>query len=221
MNIPNIDSYEIKNSKTNHKLPVINKIHLHSIYNPVREAENLIKKNIGLFTKKSSILVLGLGFGYHIQQACSELKKIHGDDFMIYVIEPCSKVVDDCLALNIISLENVRILHGKTCDELYSEKNFIEFLLESPGIISHPPSFNLYYDYFKSIIKFKSQCSIDSWTDIITSKEITHYLEDYKNASDMYEIMELVRKKQDSGNEIDYLLLALHEMTSSPQNRAV
>ena len=33
-------SIEVKQSKTNLPVPVINGIHLHSIYNPEREAEN-------------------------------------------------------------------------------------------------------------------------------------------------------------------------------------
>ena len=46
MNLVHIENYEIKTSRTEQKIPVVNGVHLHSIYNPFKEAEALIEQNL-------------------------------------------------------------------------------------------------------------------------------------------------------------------------------
>ncbi|MEI8346869.1 MAG: hypothetical protein WCG27_05350, partial [Pseudomonadota bacterium] len=68
MNTLPVSTFEIKYSKTNHPIPVINGVHLHSVYNPIKEAETFISKQEKILKEKNHILFLGLGFGHHIDQ---------------------------------------------------------------------------------------------------------------------------------------------------------
>ena len=59
---------EIKFSKTGLPIPLVNGTHLHSNYNPEREAEGFVTQNDDIISKSSRVLLFGLGFGYHIHQ---------------------------------------------------------------------------------------------------------------------------------------------------------
>ena len=75
--IINKSKIEVKKSKVETPVPVVDGIHLHSIYNPAKEAETFIGKYNENLSKQNSVLVLGLGFGYHVWQLESELRKHH------------------------------------------------------------------------------------------------------------------------------------------------
>ena len=60
MSLPNITSYEIKHSRTEQKVPIVNGVHLHSIYNPDKEAESLLNAQIENLKNKNEVLILGL-----------------------------------------------------------------------------------------------------------------------------------------------------------------
>ena len=63
-----VEVYEIKESKNGLKVPVIDGVYLHSIYDPQTEGKALLKRHQDSFEEKSSILILGLGYGYHIEE---------------------------------------------------------------------------------------------------------------------------------------------------------
>ncbi len=54
--IQQICSYEVKDSKTNLKIPVVNGVHLHSVYDPINEAKLFAEKNEKIIYSKKNML---------------------------------------------------------------------------------------------------------------------------------------------------------------------
>jgi hypothetical protein len=206
-------SYEVKISRNEEKIPVVNGVHLHSIYNPFKEAEGLVAAQAEALRNKKEILVLGLGFGYHVNTITDKLTQLYDDDFRVVVIEPNSQVYDDCIALNLLKKKNVLVYSGFNSNKLYSDLNLIHFLLRKPAIIAHPPSFNLYQNYFKAFLTFEAPRHIKEIIEFITSPEIKKYLSTFPPESELEEILfkEIPAKKQ--LEQIDFLTMALVEMT--------
>ena len=92
MNQLNRYKIECKTAKNGQEIPVINEIHLHSSYNPEREAAGFCKSIESKLHHNQNFLVLGLGFGYHIQQITKYLKSINKDSYRIVVLEPNSEL---------------------------------------------------------------------------------------------------------------------------------
>lgn len=166
----NVMDYTIKYSKASEPVPVVNGVHLHSIYNPQKEAETYLEKYKSIVDEKSHILIFGLGFGYHWKELNKYIKK-QNLKTQIIVIEPNINVFKDYLKIlnnrdrlnesaqfgQIRISENTICYAGQTAQSLYEDKSFIEFLCNRPGILQHPVSFNLYQDYFKQILKYSAE----------------------------------------------------------------
>lgn len=167
--------YTIKYSKTGVPVPVVNGVHLHSIYNPEKEAEIFVEKNLNIINEKNQLLILGLGFGHHLQQI---FKYIENNKVIkeIIIIEPNQEVFRDYLKLNFYPQNkvtdgakthmnltaNTSIFSGYEIEELYSDFPFIQFLAKRPGVLSHPVSLTLYQDYFKKFLSYKAPSDIQS-----------------------------------------------------------
>lgn len=212
MTLPKIISYEVKISRTEQKVPIVNGVHLHSIYNPFKEAEGLVSAQIEFLKKKNEVLVLGLGFAYHVNAISEKLTQLYGEDFKVIVIEPNVQVYNECISQKLIDKKNILIYPGFTPVELYSDIDFIHFLLRKPAIIAHPPSFNLYQAYFKSILTFEAPKSINSIMNFVTSNEVKNYLSNYNPETTLEDVFlnEIPHKK--NFEEFDFLAMAIVEM---------
>lgn len=216
MSLPEVNSYEIKVSRNNYKVPIVNDIHLHSIYNPIKESENFVSTFDELLRNKNNILVLGLGFGYHILQIEKNLKKYHGKNFKITVIEPCKNIVQDCQTLKLINSKNINIYCAEEVDEIYKDSTLINFLVNRPGIIAHPPSFNLYKSYFTEILSYKASDQMKDICSLIKNSTLRDGLSIFnKNETLSDSIDKIETKKIDS--ELDFLLLAFKSISRSNQ----
>lgn len=212
-NLPTISSFDIKTSRTEQKVPVVNGVHLHSIYNPFKEAENLINANLEALKNKNEILILGLGFGYHVNYAIEKLTEMHGNDFKVVVIEPSSRVHEECLALDLLNKKNVLVYSGFTANELYSDLDLIHFLLRKPAMIAHPASFNLYQLYFKNFLTFEAPTKIEEISKFTEVDEVKKYLKQFDASSTFEESFYNVLPKKSEFSEMDFLAMALVEMT--------
>ena len=212
-NLPIISSYEVKNSRAEQKVPVVNGVHLHSIYNPSKEAENLINSSLDSLKNKNEILILGLGFGYHVNLAIEKLVELHGNQYKIIVIEPNHQVYEDCLSLNLLNKKNVLVYSGFTAQELYRDLDLIHFLLRKPAVIAHPASFNLYQEYFKTFLTFEAPTQLEEISNFINVDEIKNYLVKFESQITFTEAIynQLPQKLEFSG--MDFLAMALVEMT--------
>jgi hypothetical protein len=93
----NMENYQIKVAKSGHKIPVINDVHLHSSYDPIKEASAFIDKVIKQ-PLQSNYLILGLGFGYHIKELVSRLNQSNIKPNLV-IIEPNNKTASDCFEM--------------------------------------------------------------------------------------------------------------------------
>lgn len=213
MNLPKISSYEVKTSRTNQKVPVVNGVHLHSIYNPFKEAETLISSQIETLKQKNELLILGLGFGYHVNYAIEKMIEFHGNNFRIVVIEPNTQVHKDCVDGELLNKKNVLVYSGYTSQELYSDLDLVHFLLRKPGMIAHPASFNLYQYYFKNILTFKAPETIEEILNFTQVQEVKDYLKHFDTLSTFNQALYNNLPQQNTFTEMDFLAMALVEMT--------
>lgn len=213
MNLPKITSYEVKTSRTEQKVPVVNGVHLHSIYNPFKEAESLVESQLEALKSKNEVLVLGLGFAYHVNAIIEKLEEFHGNNFKIIVVEPNIEVYEDCLAGDLLNKKNVLVYAGFTSNELYSDLDFVHFLLRKPAMIAHPPSFNLYQYYFKTILTFEAPKTVGNIIEFIETTEVRNYLNRFKHDETLENILYNQIPQKKSFTQSDFLAMALVEMT--------
>jgi hypothetical protein len=215
MNTINVDSYEIKTSRTEQKVPVVNGVHLHSIYNPFKEAETLIESHKNALEKKSEVLILGLGFAYHVNEIIETLKKFHGDNFKIVVIEPNIQVYNDCIDLGLLNKKNVLVYSGFTPKELYSDIDLVHFLLRKPTVIAHPPSFNLYQIYFKTFLTFEAPDSLKESFGFLTNATVVNYLQQFDENNTFANIIQYAIPEKSIFTEMDFMTMALAEIINT------
>ena len=212
-----IDQYEIKTSRTEQKVPVVNSVHLHSIYNPYKEAEALLDKYTEAISNNSEVLVLGLGFAYHVNELVERMTKTHGENFRIVVIEPNMSVYNDCLDLNLLNKKNILVYAGYSPRELYADGDLVHFLLKKPIVIAHPPSFNLCQIYFKDFLSFEAPTKIGESMDFVSHASVRKYLESFDQDKTFKEILKTSIAEQSKFQSMDFLAMALYEMTKGTQ----
>lgn len=217
MSLPQISSYEIKTSRTQQKVPVVNGVHLHSIYNPFKEAESLIEANIESLRSKNEVLILGLGFAYHVNSIIEKLSEIHGNNFKVIVIEPNNNVHQDCIAFDLLNKKNILVYSGFSAEELYSDLDLIHFLLRKPAIIAHPPSFNLYQYYFKTFLTFEAPKQIVDILRFTQEDTIKNYLSTFDKNKNFEQVIFKELPLQNEFKSLDFLAMALVEMTRKSQ----
>jgi hypothetical protein len=215
--LPTISSFEIRTSRTEQKVPVVNGVHLHSIYNPFKEAENLINSNLLALEGKNELLILGLGFGYHVNYAIEKMAEIHGNNFKVIVIEPNLQVHQECLNLDLLNKKNVLVYSGFTADELYSDLDLIHFLLRKPAMIAHPASFNLYQSYFKTFLTFEAPTKIGEIIKFTEVNQIKNYLKTFEGHMSFEEAIYNQVPNKTEFSSMDFLAMALVEMTKKSQ----
>ncbi|MDO9183025.1 MAG: hypothetical protein Q7U04_11485 [Bacteriovorax sp.] len=213
MSLPKITSYEVKTSRTEQKVPVVNGVHLHSIYNPFKEAEALVEAQLENLKNKNEVLILGLGFAYHVNAVTEKLAQLCGNNFKVIVIEPNIQVYEDCLAFDLLNKTNVLIYSGFNSTELYGDLDLIHFLLRKPAMIAHPPSFNLYQNYFKNILTFEAPRSVSSIINFVETPEIKTYLGALDPLSTLEDILYKEIPAKNQFEQTDFLAMALVEMT--------
>lgn len=211
--MPNITSYEVKTSRTDQKVPVVNGVHLHSIYNPFKEAEGLVEAQLDSLKNKNEVLILGLGFAYHVNAIIEKLASLYGDDFKVIVIEPNSQIYIDCRAFDLLNNKNVLVYDGFESKELYRDLDLIHFLLRKPAVIAHPASFNLYQNYFKAFLTFEAPKAISGIKTYVSSAEVVNYLSSFDADLSLEEVFYNHIPKKKMLDQTDFLAMALVEMT--------
>ena len=213
MLIPKVNSFNIKLSKNGLSVPVVNDVHIHSIYDPVKEAQHFVASNADVLKKKNRLLILGLGFAYHIVEFHRILSENFGDDFQIAVIEPSEDIRNKSLECNIQLPKNVDVYSGLTSNQLYQDRKFIKFLLERPAIIPHPASFQLFSAYFKDFLAYTSPDKICDLVGSIVNPELKKYLEQFDSNMTFESFLSSQYPKKNIECAEDYLMAAFKEIT--------
>lgn len=219
MNDDNQNTIEIRESKTGHPVPVVNGVHLHSSYNPTKEAEAFVEKFHDQLCDHKYVLVLGLGFAYHIDRIVYRMKRIWGDDYQIMVIDPILQTEELLNENRSIDFGKRVIIHsGLKVSEVYDNRDIVDFLSLKPTVVPHTASFNLFQDYFKSLMSFNAKNDLDSISSHVQDPDFKKYLMSFGSKS-YYELVNSINSKKDNWNKWDFLILSLNSMTN-PENTA-
>jgi hypothetical protein len=217
MNYEKQNQIEVRESKTGNPVPVVNGVHLHSSYNPTKEAESFVEKFEAVIQENRNILVLGLGFAYHIDRIVYQMKRFWGDDFKIMVIDPLNETEELLREKRNVDYGNNVILHsGLTVGEVYDNRDIVDFLSTKPTVIPHTASFNLFQDYFKALMSFTAKSDLNSISNHIKNTDLKKYILSQETRS-YFELINSVNSKKTKWNKWDYLTLALNSI-SSPEN---
>jgi hypothetical protein len=215
MSLPIITSYEVKTSRTEQKVPVVNGVHLHSIYNPFKEADTLVESQLETLKNKNEVFILGLGYAYHVNAIIEKLQEFHGNNFKIIVVEPNIQVYEDCLAGDLLNKKNVLVYAGFSSNELYSDIEFVHFLLRKPAMIAHPASFNLYQYYFKTILTFEAPKKMEDIISFVETEEVKRYLKRFDSQSTFEDALYGQVPQKKTFDQADFLAMAMIEMTKN------
>ena len=155
--IPNSNNYSIEESKEG--FPTIafvkdgKKIYLHSKFFPSREEKTLKDKfNPDKF---DTLLVLGVGFGYHLLPLLNIYHK-----YKKIIILDALKNIEEHIKKNpltgfLYQCENIIFISGKSINNIkYSLSELIDLdVSRGLNVIEHPPSFRIFTDYYSEIKK--------------------------------------------------------------------
>lgn len=210
---------EFEQTKSSHLTCIIDGKYLHSRYNPIDEAKDLIDTYEEKLIKKSNVLVLGLGLGYHIKEIESILKQNH-KDYIIKIVEPNKTIYNKWKEThNITQKRDIEIFLGDDFNNFYINRKNIDFLCSNPLIIRHNPSFKIYEEYFASFLSYTAPDNLENYSTFIDDIALKKYLEANKNDYSFLELNKNIKKKVLTNNnelsEFDYLTLALQQITSN------
>lgn len=148
-------------SKSKDLVPLINGTPLHSLHNPRREAEVFASNHLAHLSRTPNVLVLGLGFGYHIEEMIKILKLRH-KSFNITVLEAHKELVTLWRSYQ-KSNSNINVYSATDVNEIYSNESICRLLLDKPVVIVHQPSFEVAKTFYKSILEKRSSPQLSSY----------------------------------------------------------
>ncbi len=206
-----MEDIQIKVSKNGLLIPVVNGVYLHSMYNPKKEAETFIQNNIHQIRGQKNFLVLGLGFGYHIEAL---IKEIGSRDYFINILEPSTSLINAFDDKRPLFDKNVVIRELSNVEELYKNINFSDFLAQKPVILSHNTSFNMNQDIFKKFLHFQASSFVNDYIDLIDI-DIQYKFENHSPDKSLKDILSDIRKSSHILDTNDIFLLALDEIINN------
>jgi hypothetical protein len=165
----------VKKTPTDQFVPVKNEIYLHSAYDPFKEAENFLDKHRQAISEKKDLLILGLGFGYHvdaIEAYCKTLSKAPS----ITILEPDLELINLANENRNKSYQN--IYSHENINDLFNNNKFIEILMRRPYLIPHGPSISSNEKYFKEFLTYQANKSLNVIADKINNSEVSASLKE-------------------------------------------
>jgi len=209
------ENFEIKKSKSDLPIPVVNGVHLHSAYDPVKEAKKMIRKDLDDFQKKKNVLIFGFGFGYHVREIVSFFKEKRIKKFKIVVIEKNKTLLEKAKSLFPIESEKVKVFCQEDPSKIFLDKDFLDFLINKPVIFAHPPSFSLYDSYFEKILKYKSPNTLSDIIRSIEDIEFKSFLEKYSDQKDLSSLFQKIECKRTLIDENEFLMSAFFHLSKN------
>lgn len=213
-----IRSYEVKNSRTGFPVPVLNDIHLHSAYDPKKEATSFVTNHIEQIKNREYILVLGLGFAYHLQ-AIAEVLSDQIENKKFLVIEPNAFLFDDCKRLNLLPNNvNIEVICEKSVEDLYAHQSLRHFLIKKPALLSHAASFNLNKLFFTNFLSYRASDEITDMFHILPD-EVYKHLTKFSSIRTINDYTQFIKTNDCDLTDIDQFLLAYYCITQTNSER--
>lgn len=203
-----IKNIELQSSRDGYCVPVINGIYLHSIYNPIKEAETFAQNNSNALASKNNILILGLGFGYHIEEVAKLTAQYH-QKYKIIVIEPNQDLVNLFKSNRSFSDKNIEIISSNNVEDIYSIVSFAKLLISKPAILKLDTSFNINKEFFTNFLTYKSSTSSADYRNRFSDEAIKLW-GDYEGS--FHERVKNIKNQRTVQRKEDFLILALSEI---------
>lgn len=200
-------NYQIEEARTGLPVPVINGVYLHSIYNPQKEAQTLAEKYFETLKHKNYVLVLGLGFGYHINEIASNLRK-NFNEYQIIVIEPNSTLIEDFVKRHAFDDENIKIINTNSVSTLYHNSDFVNFLMQKPCVVKHEASFSINKEFFTNLLSYKAETNISDYKNLFSVEAKQIIDENVKDSIQGY--IANLQNKRTIANKQEFLALAFN-----------
>lgn len=203
------NNLEFIKSKCSKMTAILNGIYLHSMSNPLLEASRFAQSKKDLMEKKRTLLILGLGLGYHIHSICQEMNSFYSEGYDIIIVEPNKTL---CERFENTS-KNIKIINEHNVKKIYYSNDFVQFLKTSPGIIIHPGSFSAQKDFFQEFLKFRNNSDNQSIINEIVKEEnlIIDVFKNYENDMDIKDIILSLKNKLEI-NKQEKIILAYNSM---------
>ncbi|MDH4469063.1 MAG: hypothetical protein QE271_13475 [Bacteriovoracaceae bacterium] len=160
-------TYLLEESKSGHLVPVVDGVYMHSMLDPIKEANSFAEQYSDEIQKNPMGIVLGVGFGYHFHALIEKYKLFHGDktQWKLAVIESDPRNILNYLEYQSRifpeMVSSIQIFCAPV-EKLYQDKLFLDLLLKKPQIIPHKPSYQKDLQYYHSVLKFKRNNSMKS-----------------------------------------------------------
>lgn len=204
--------YELQQSRNGLTVPVINEVFLHSIYNPIKEAEAFAETHSKSLAYKNKIIVLGLGFGYHVEQLAKILNRNH-NSFEILIVEPNSMLVDDFISTRGFEDKNIKIINAPNVTDLFGSLDFVSYLMQKPAIIKHDASFILNQEYYTQLLSYQAPKQINQFGTILSENSKNIFSE--RSANTVNDYIDSIKSEKSIRNRNEFLLLALNEIRTT------
>jgi hypothetical protein len=213
-------TFEIKTSRNGLPVPVVKGIHLHSVYNPAKEAEAFAEKYHDTLKLNNHVLILGLGFGYHIDQIEKLLSESH-EHFNILVLEPNTKIAEGFKTYRAFKNSSITVINNNDVEQLFKSSEFISFLRQKPTIIKHDPSFNIEKKFYTSFLKYKAPTHVQAYVEDL-SDVLQMYLADFNDLEKpISEVVEDIKLNRGIRNRFDFGLLAFDALINQNKESEV
>lgn len=201
------NSLHIIEAKTGSLIPVLNDHNLHSTLDPMKEAIDSIESKVNQVIDQENILVLGLGFAYHIEA----IRKIN-PNAKIWIVEPNRELIDAYIN-KFINPVNATILCEQDIEKIYSNHKFVSVLLKKPYIYTHRNSIEANQKYFRSFLNYQASKFCSDYLSQIDF-EIRGYLENEIDNNEDLTLYSLIEQKKQAKNlsSHDHLILALDSL---------
>jgi hypothetical protein len=110
--------------------------HLCSSIHPTREAQQWIAHHQAKWRDCRSILVVGLGCGYHVRA----LKMAAGPETCVLALEPSREVIQAALRVHPLDLSETDLVQWSSIEDIKKSSVLTEATLRSYAVLLHEPS---------------------------------------------------------------------------------
>lgn len=203
--------YVIESSTNGLKVPKVNGVRLHSLHNPVKESRSFALNYATTLQQKNCVLVLGLGYGYHIEEIAKIVSQSHAE-YKIVVVEPNIELAKDFCRTRPFEDKNISVIAGRSVQVFFEDEQFLNFLSLKPAIIKHDPSFMAYRNFFTQFLSYQRS---DEYSEVYRLLR-TELKELFAYTNESFEQrLETIKKRSGIANDGDYFLMALETLTNS------
>ncbi len=204
------NSLEIVYSKKGLPIPKLEDIFIHSQYDPEKEAETFINQHLKN-NDNHNFLLLGLGFGYHLENLCQRLAQ-RKTSYKVIVIEPSVELFENYKTLRGNFPQNVEFHVGINIETLYHNKNIIEFLTQKPSVIAQPQLLQIFNHYFQELLTYKGGTTIKSITPLINDDEVRQYFSEFHELTDLFKLPEIIKQQNEILCKEDFIPLIIESL---------